>query len=626
MKKSKVSTISSIVIVLLIGAILLAIFLLPPEDDTHEHTWETDWSYDSVSHWKNASCGHNEKNEEAEHLFSHENKCICGYQRHTLDGGPDAWTGYINYSTLNKTITIARGEAKAQVWYGDDVAYEKTDSSELIRVFCDGYVNAYERALADGIWTKETDESGMFRDSAAYILSKYPVLEDINLLAENHINEFAFDKESLSLRLENYDTDQHKDLTNVIFFNEDLEIIRVEFEFILNGEGYSITIEFDEFEVEIPVVDSSNLSVTILPDGTYILDNVGDCDDKDLVIPSKIGDIEITAIAPGAFANSDIHSVTIPGSVKTIGTGAFKDCPNLSYVYIDSGVEKIEKEAFAMIDPHAEIHLHDSVTVIEEDAFDVSVVTYKRGKWYFYGDVNKYVQIDFGNSESTPNLNRDLYINGELPIDIVIDTATSISSFAFASLESPKNYYIGKQVTSIGEAATGGFYCEIDPETGAMSFEPYNVYYEGSFEDFLKIDIKGTWVAGSGCNLYFEGELVETVEFPAGTDVIPEGIFAFCVSIKNVIIPEGVTKIEQYALCGLPIVNLTLPTSLSEIEYDALDTNGLFISPDDNAITEIDGSYYMAANGNPYYVLLYAPEGTEIHPDCVIVMNPQVLD
>ena len=554
-------------------------------------------------------------------MLDYEGRCVCGYQRSDSDEEPKDFQNYIHYTAEGATITLRKDGTETQIWFYENTVYEKTDDGESIHEFFEGYINIYERFTDNGEWTKTTDESGLFYSAGEYVYSKFSVLSDIELVTRDNINKFIYDKNTKTLKLENVEVGAYKNLKNLICFNEEFEILKVEFEFIFNDENYSLTFDFDDFEVEIPKVSSANLSVELLPDGTYVLSNIGNCDDKDLVIPSRIGDIEITAIAPNAFANSDIRSVVIPGSVKTIGSGAFEECRSLSYVYIDEGVEKICENAFSMIDPRAEIHMHDTVTVIEDDAFNIDVAVASRGKWYFYGDINNYVQIEFGNERSNPNLNLDMYLNGEILTDVIIDTATYIAAEAFASLDSPKNYYIGKQVKSIGYMATGGFEVDIDPETGAMLFIPYNVYYEGSFEDFLKIDIEGQWVSASGCNLYCEGNLIETVEFPEGTTVIPEGIFSSCISIKNIIIPEGVTKIEKYAFAGCPVLNLTLPTSLLEIEYDAFDMYGLYISPDNNAITELDGAYYMAANGNPYYVLLPADDGIEIHPDCVIVMN-----
>lgn len=54
----------------------------------------------------------------------------------------------------------------------------------------------------------------------------------------------------------------------------------------------------------------------------------------------------ITNINPNAFISTNITSVTLPSSVKSIGLNAFGNCENLSTVYIPSSVEKIAGYAF----------------------------------------------------------------------------------------------------------------------------------------------------------------------------------------------------------------------------------------------------------------------------------------
>ena len=63
-------------------------------------------------------------------------------------------------------------------------------------------------------------------------------------------------------------------------------------------------------------------------DGTCYIDGIGSCKDTELKIPaySPYGDIVIK-INDGAFENcTELLSITIPSTVKTVGTGAFRGC------------------------------------------------------------------------------------------------------------------------------------------------------------------------------------------------------------------------------------------------------------------------------------------------------------
>ena len=60
--------------------------------------------------------------------------------------------------------------------------------------------------------------------------------------------------------------------------------------------------------------------------------------DSEVVIPSKVGDITITKIGDGAFANNTtITKVTIPNTVTSISAGAFTGASNLTEVVFEQG-------------------------------------------------------------------------------------------------------------------------------------------------------------------------------------------------------------------------------------------------------------------------------------------------
>lgn len=59
---------------------------------------------------------------------------------------------------------------------------------------------------------------------------------------------------------------------------------------------------------------------------TCRLVGVGDCEEKEIVIPSTYKKMTVTSIQKNAFSGSDLESVTIPGSVTEIGDNAFRVC------------------------------------------------------------------------------------------------------------------------------------------------------------------------------------------------------------------------------------------------------------------------------------------------------------
>ena len=73
-------------------------------------------------------------------------------------------------------------------------------------------------------------------------------------------------------------------------------------------------------------------------DGTCIISGIGTCQDTELKIPaySPSGDV-ITQIADSAFQNcSQLVTVSIPATVKSIGAGVFRGCSNLVSINVDT--------------------------------------------------------------------------------------------------------------------------------------------------------------------------------------------------------------------------------------------------------------------------------------------------
>ena len=89
----------------------------------------------------------------------------------------------------------------------------------------------------------------------------------------------------------------------------------------------------------------------------------------DIKIPASYKDKPVTELSTKAFAESGIKSITLPDSVKLIGSGAFQNCEKLKTVTFGKGVTEIENFAFS--DTGLEtIEVPASVTKIGTQAFE----------------------------------------------------------------------------------------------------------------------------------------------------------------------------------------------------------------------------------------------------------------
>lgn len=125
---------------------------------------------------------------------------------------------------------------------------------------------------------------------------------------------------------------------------------------------------------------SVGITFELNSNGGYTFTGIDNCTDTELIIPSEINGVPVTAIAENALKNnSTVKSVIIPDSVKTIGTDAFYNCEKLEKVTIGNGVTEIGKCAFFFCRNLTSVTLGSNVKTIGENAFNytaISVVNY----------------------------------------------------------------------------------------------------------------------------------------------------------------------------------------------------------------------------------------------------------
>lgn len=79
----------------------------------------------------------------------------------------------------------------------------------------------------------------------------------------------------------------------------------------------------------------------------YTVDGIGECIDKDIVIPAEHEGLPVTAIGERAFYGESMLSITIEEGIKEIAPFAFAFCGDLEYIDLGVNLSTIEEEAFA---------------------------------------------------------------------------------------------------------------------------------------------------------------------------------------------------------------------------------------------------------------------------------------
>ena len=90
---------------------------------------------------------------------------------------------------------------------------------------------------------------------------------------------------------------------------------------------------------------------------------------KNVSVPSSLGGATVTAIDKYAFENLDITSVSLPSTVKSIGTGAFQNCTELTSVSLPSGLTSLGNVAFKNCQSLTSVTIPSSLGSIGAGAF-----------------------------------------------------------------------------------------------------------------------------------------------------------------------------------------------------------------------------------------------------------------
>lgn len=240
---------------------------------------------------------------------------------------------YENDGVYSNYLDLSGNQVGDYSYYAQYTVNGKTYTSDTVTVRV--YRQFTEQELAD--MQKIMDTLNALINSEEY--AALSVEKKVKALSDR-INSLAEVDETLGYALVDADSIRYNNVTYQFEFKDYIG---------LNYVYYAYT---------IPNTDATdNSAFTYVNHGDSIEITGFDNSVSDVVIPSEIEGLPVTAISVGAFYLSTITSIEVPDSVTSIGEMAFLGCTSLKSVKLSTRVAKIDKNAFGSCSALQEIQV-----------------------------------------------------------------------------------------------------------------------------------------------------------------------------------------------------------------------------------------------------------------------------
>jgi len=338
------------------------------------------------------------------------------------------------------------------------------------------------------------------------------------------------------------------------------------------GIGYPARVHMPDRDNNLIIIDNVVMDGHNCTGDVVIPKGVTEIADEAFINQSEISSVMIpdtvTRIGISAFENCDnLTSISIPGSVTAIGNEAFYDCNNLSSIEVPGSVDDIGYEAFDMTKWQEEVRRNNCFVIVNgillaayncQENVKVPDNVRKIGKRAF--EHYKDYEWDFQNRlSSTP-----------LCSVTIPSSVTCIEEEAFKGCENLSSVTIPASVEKIGQDTFYG----TPWQEARLKESPFIIVNEilidgkncsGNITIPEGVTRIGDYAFAGNNSSYNESPVI-TVTIPYGVTSIGNYAFQSCGNLSSITIPDSVTSIGDYAFenCS-SLTNVVLPDSIKSI-------------------------------------------------------------
>lgn len=294
-----------------------------------------------------------------------------------------------------------------------------------------------------------------------------------------------------------------------------------------------------------------------LSDGTLSLTYVGD-NSGSVVVPSTLNGCAVSALSADAFVGFDkVTSITIPDSIKSIGTGAFVGCDSLTMTKSDNAYymgTSSNPYMFLVTCVDTTITscvIHEDTVVIGDGAFSGCL------------DLTSLIIV-----ESVTTIGDGAFANSGLTSIVIPDSVTTIGTGILAGCDSIASV----TVPFVGSVANGDI-TYFGYLFGADSYEAQGSVIPSSLT-FVELTslTKLQDFAFYGCSSLVEIVLPDTLS----NSYFGDSVFENCTSLTTITLPDSISTIRQYTFAGCTsLVSFEIGEEVTTIEAYAFTGSGL---------------------------------------------------
>lgn len=306
----------------------------------------------------------------------------------------------------------------------------------------------------------------------------------------------------------------------------------------------------------------------------------------EVILPDSLQKIEYAA-----FINSSLNKIEIPDSITELDSSTFKNCINLTSIFLGSGILTIDESTFEGCANIQEIVVKEGNKVYHSKS---NCLIETETKTLILGSKNSIIPSDGSvtiiNSQAFSGCSgiKSIIIPSEVTeigfaafsycdnlYEVIFEEGskiTSINNNTFQNCVSLTNIILPDSVTTLGSSVFSG--CSSITKLPFSSNSSIQSFGQNCFSNCLGLtnlelpcNITSLSLgAFSGCTN------LEKVIFEEGIQIETIGASTFngCTSLKEITIPNGVRSIGYYAFYGCNnLSTIYIPESVTSIDYQA---------------------------------------------------------